>query len=98
MSEDIKAKGQAIVDAVAKIRAKDAERNRLLMELERVAAIMLQGVDPADIKGWGYDPTKDGGRHLDGNRPTVYNVLHMKDGSVVLLNPPIKILPKRNES
>ena len=95
MSEDIKTKGQAIIDAVAKIREKNAERERLLLELEQVAAIMLQGVNPEQIKGWVYDPLKDKRRHLwHGQRPDVYNVLHMKDGSVVLLNPPVKMLPK----
>jgi hypothetical protein len=98
MSEEMKARGAAILQAVAAIRAKNAERERLLLELEQVAALMLQGIDPNEIKGWVYDPMKDKGRHLDGNRPTVYNVLHMKDGSIVLLDPPVKKLPKRDET
>jgi hypothetical protein len=100
MSEEMKARGAAILQAVAAIRAKNAERERLLLELEQVAALMLQGIDPNEIKGWVYDPMKDKTRHQHElyKRPTVYNVLHMKDGSVVPLNPPVKMLPKRDET
>jgi hypothetical protein len=98
MTEKMKARGAAILKVVASIRARNAPRERLLLELEQVAAVMLQGIDPEDIKDWVYDPMKDKGRHLNGNPPTVYNVLHMKDGSTVLLNPPVKRLPKRDET
>jgi hypothetical protein len=65
-SSNLEDRGRRIREAIAKIRSRQAEMERLLAELEAQAALMELGIDPQEVVGvrpmrekrW-RDPSKD---------------------------------------
>jgi hypothetical protein len=94
-------KGQSILDMLVNIRKLREQQEALWRELEDQAALMLQGIDPQEVRGLVYDPLKDKRRHrpemCHDNRPGFYNVVKMKDGSEIILNPMIPVRKRSNQ-
>jgi hypothetical protein len=115
---------------IKRIESQEEERIRLLAELTLWACVQEQGVDPATVDVFGYDPkylTKEeyrayfmasklgkpdpvtgqrenhvpaspyrfGTANPDGTYSSrVYNYVRRKDGTTVVLHPPVKVPPK----
>ena len=90
-------KGKKILDAIVKIKKKREEQEKLYAKLEFQALLMLQGIDPQQIKRIGFDLSKVKlSERLkywkDGNLSKEYvNVLVMKDAKEIILERPIKL-------
>ena len=50
--ETVVEKGARLLKLIADLRAKQAEMDRLLLELQGVAEIMAHGIDPKRIRTW----------------------------------------------
>jgi hypothetical protein len=97
MSEDIKAKGMKMIETIQSLRAKWREQLHTAGELELVARLMLQGIDPNDVKSWGYDSHKDKRRRdvFAGRLVAVHNFVILKTGEIVDLDPPLPVCRKK---
>lgn len=99
-ADAVKAQGQAIMDALLKIKLLEEEKARLYDDLLGVAELMLQGIDPQQIERVAFcfkDVPKTGefslevDRHMQSKGESPANKwitrVEMKDGAVVKLNP-----------
>jgi hypothetical protein len=107
-TDDIRAKGLAILNNIEQMRLLRAKQELLFRELEQLALLMAQGIDPALVKSYGYDPTKDNrkpprssGFHFgwDAQRQwrenhPVWNYVKMETGEKVYLETPI-VAPRK---
>ncbi len=80
---DLKAKADAILTTIEGIRRKREEINQLLLDLNKQAYLMLQGIDPELVTHYGYDPSLDkrGTYHRHDHGIGMYNYVFLKDGT-----------------
>lgn len=89
-------RGKAILAHIASVREKRKEQDALLADLLMQAEVMMQGIDPEQVKSYGYDPARDG-RKRGFNDPhgkrlrAIYNFVTMNDGTRVELDPPVDV-------
>lgn len=97
---NIREKGQAMLEGVARMRAKYQEGEKLLRQLEVCALAMAQGVDPCQVTTFGYDPNLDkrpeyrrwrAWRAATSRPPRVYNYVNLKAGGRLELAEPIPV-------
>jgi hypothetical protein len=94
MIEGTKRHGEDMLENISKMRELRRQQEKCFDELELWARLMLQGIEPSNVKALGYDPLKDKRRHCDQNTVAVYNKVTLKDGEVVWLDPALPVPPK----
>ena len=87
----LKEKGQAMLDNIASMRKLREQQEELYKELEQIAQLMLQDINPKDIEKTIYDPKLDKRRQKtwEVELPPILNVVVLKDGSRKELIPPL---------
>lgn len=91
MNEELKTKGAAMLENIAAMRKLREEQERSFKKLEIYALLMMQGIDPKDVRAYVYDPTKDKRYPAGANR---YNVVVLRNEDSIVLNPPIPKFPE----
>lgn len=102
--EDQKQKGKDLLGLIEQIRQKRREQDALFAELQEVAELMVQGIDPREIAHVSFLATDLTEVNHKLQREVETDELYcptgpkriwitratMKDGTVVVLNPPLK--------
>jgi hypothetical protein len=89
--EEIIARGRVMLEKLEEIERQQKESRDLVVLLKRQASLMLEGIDPQQVKSYAYDPLVD-------NRPLRYRVIHIEvynqvtllDGTRIVLENPIQ--------
>lgn len=71
-------KGKDLLEAIAEMRKLFIERDKTLAQLEKVAYLMSIGVDPDQVKAYGFDPMLE---KRAPKKDREYNYILLKDGT-----------------
>jgi hypothetical protein len=99
--EELASHGKSLLDNIRKIREAKEKQEKLLKELEYQALLMSRGIRPNMVSRFDYDIRKDNRKDKEGVYErmeyrsghidtTVWTHCHLKDGTVIVLDPPIK--------